>query len=257
MSQDPCASEFAIDPFDASEYQIDSLAPRDDIDLLKPWKRSIYFLSSFLAVAAFLTYIFYFGLRIHFTLAAQQADRKIYPAAWVFVVVELGVATPVLFHSLWSVFVLKSRGRQKLRLKGDFVPTVDVLITCCGEDEDLILNTARAACSIDYPKDRFRVVVLDDGRSRSLFRSVAALNEQYSNLYYRTREKRFGIPHHFKAGNLNFGIGETLTLKGEPGEFFAALDADMIPQPEWLRALLPHMILDKDCGLACPPQVGL
>ena len=197
----------------------------------------------------------YFGLRIHFTIAAQQAADKIYPAAWVFIVVEMGVATPVLFHSLWSVFVLKSRGRQKLRLRGSVVPRVDVLVTCCGEDEDLILNTARAACSIDYPTDRFRVIVLDDAKSPSLFRSVAALNGRYPNLYYRSREKRPGVPHHFKAGNLNFGLTETYTLKGHMGEYVAALDADMIPQPEWLRAILPHMILDERCGLACPPQV--
>jgi len=216
-------------------YCIESIAQRDDIDLLKPWKRRLYFPSSFLVVAAFLTYVLYFGLRIHFTLAAQRADRTIFPAAWLFVTVEMAVATPVLFHSLWSVFVLKSRRRQKLRLRGDIVPTVDVLVTCCGEDEDVILNTARAACHIDYPADRFRVIVLDDARSPSLFRSVAALSDHYPNLYYRTREKHPGVPHHFKAGNLNFGLKETTTTRGEVGEFAAALDADMIPQPEWLR----------------------
>ncbi|KAL2058894.1 hypothetical protein ABVK25_000186 [Lepraria finkii] len=236
-------------------YQIDSLARRDDIDLLKPWKRYLYFLSSFLALAAFCTYVLYFGLRITFTLAAQRANRTIYPAAWVFVIVEIGVATPGVLHSLWSVFVIKSRGRQKLRLKGEIVPTVDVLVTACGEDEDVILNTARAACSIDYPADRFRVFVLDDGKSQSLFRSVAALNGQYPNLFYRSREKPPGVPHHFKAGNLKFGLRETLTTDGEEGEFVAALDADMIPQPEWLRAILPHMLLDERCGLACPPQL--
>lgn len=238
-------------------YDIETLAQRDDIDLLKPWKRRLYFLSSFFSVAAFSTYVLYFGLRIHFTLAAQRADRKIFPAAWLFVTVEMAVATPALFHSLWSVFVLKSRRRQKLRLKGGLVPTVDVLITCCGEDEDVIINTARAACNIDYPADRFRVIVLDDGRSPSLFRSIAGLNDHYPNLYYRTREKYPGVPHHFKAGNLNFGLKETMTMKGEAGEFAAALDADMIPEPEWLRAILPHMIIDDRCGLACPPQVGL
>ena len=137
------------------------------------------------------------------------------------------------------------------------MPTVDVLIVTCGEDEETILNTVRAACSIDYPADRFRVLVLDDGRSTSLFRSVAALGSQYQNLYYRTREKTPGVPHHFKAGNLNFGIMETMTTKGEVGEFIAALDADMIPQREWLWAILPHMLLNETCGLACPLQVDL
>ena len=181
-----------------------------------------------------------------------------YPAAWVFVFVEFGVAIPALFHSLWSVFVLKSRKRRKLRLRGDIVPTVDVFITCCGEDDDLILNTARAACAQDYPPDRFRVIVLDDGQSTWLSRTVAELHEErYPNLYYRSREKIPGKPHHFKAGNLNYGLEETLKLPGpnEIGEFIAALDADMIPEPDWLRAMMPHMILDDHLALACPPQV--
>lgn len=206
-------------------------------------------------MVAFLTYLLYFGLRIRFTVAAQNFNRTVYPAAWVFVVVEMAVATPVLLHSLWSVFVLKSRGRQKLRLVGHIVPSVDVFVTCCGEDDDLILNTARAACNIDYPTDRFRVIVLDDGQSPSLFRTIAALNERYPNLFYRSREKCPGVPHHFKAGNLNFGLQQTWSVKGQVGQFVAALDADMIPQPEWLRAMLPHMLLDDKCGLACPPQV--
>ena len=136
---------------------------------------------------------------------------RLYPAAWVFVFVEFGVAIPALFHSLWSVFVLKSRKRQKLRLRGDVVPTVDVFITCCGEDDDLVLNTARAACAQDYPPDRFRVIVLDDGQSTWLSRAVAALHqERYPNLYYRSRENIPGKPHHFKAGNLNYGLEETM-----------------------------------------------
>ncbi|KAL2044904.1 hypothetical protein N7G274_002679 [Stereocaulon virgatum] len=254
-SKQSSKSTLALDTEFPPTYQIESLARRDDIDLLKPWKRFLYLFSSFLTVAAFSTYALYYGLRMTFTLAAQRANRTIYPAAWVFLIVEMATVTPGMLHSLWSIFVLKPRGREKLRLKGDAVPTVDVFVTACGEDEDVILNTARAACSIDYPTDRFRVFVLDDGRSASLFRSITALNGQYPNLVYRSREKYPGLPHHFKAGNLNFGLRETLTTKGEEGEFVAALDADMIPQPEWLRAILPHMLIDQGCGLACPPQL--
>ncbi|KAL9126813.1 MAG: hypothetical protein Q9217_004187 [Psora testacea] len=237
------------------QYAIESLADRDDIDLLQPWKRHLYFSSSLLTIAAFLAYILYFGLRIRFTIAAQNANRIVYPAAWIFIFIEIGVATPVLLQSLWSVFVLKPRRRQKMRLKGDMAPTVDVLITCCGEDDDLILNTARAACNIDYPANRFRVILLDDGKSGPLFRAIAALHEQHSNLFYRSREKKSGVPHHFKAGNLNFGLQQTWSVKGQVGEYIAALDADMIPQQDWLRAILPHMLLDAKCGLACPPQL--
>lgn len=144
-----------------------------------------------------------------------------------------------------------------MRLRGNSVPTVDVLITCCGEDDELILNTTRAACSLDYPLDSFRVIVLDDGRSPALYRAVQYWSAQYANLHYRSRPKLPSVPHHFKAGNLNYGLEQTLSMEGGRGEFVAALDADMIPEPHWLRAILPHMLSDERCALACPPQVRL
>ena len=237
-------------------YAIEVLAERDDIGLLKPWKRYIYFFSCVSSMAALAAYGLYFGLRVHFTIAAQHAYRRAFPAAWIFIAIEVGIAIPITFQSLWSVYVVKPRKRKKSRLRGDMVPAVDVLITCCGEDDDLILNTARAACSLDYPVDAFRVMVLDDGRSPSLNRAVHALGGRYPNLFYRSRTTLPGVPHHFKAGNLNYGLEQTLGLKGGRAEFVASLDADMIPEPDWLRAILPHMLLDERCALACPPQVS-
>lgn len=227
------------------------------MDFIKPWKRYIYFSSCFSSVVTLATYGLYFSLRVHFTLAAQHAYHRVFPAAWIFLAIEVGIAVPIMFHSLWSVYVVKPRKRKKLRLTGDVVPTVDVLITCCGEDDDLILNTTRAACSQDFPRDSFRVIVLDDGGSSALYRAVQALSASYPNLHYRSRPKLPNVPHHFKAGNLNYGLEQTLSMEGGRGEFVAALDADMIPEPHWLRAILPHMLSGERCALACPPQVRL
>ena len=115
-----------------------------------------------------------------------------------------------------------------LRLKNDDVPTVDVFVTCCGEDDEVVLDTVRAACDLDYPQDMFRVIVLDDGRSASLEVAVGQLGTQFYNVYYMSREKIPGVPHHFKAGNLNYGLEQVDHLPGGPGEFMAALDADMV-----------------------------
>ena len=223
---------------------------------MEPWKRYIYLSSCILSVAALATYCLYFSLRVHFTLQAQDKYHRVFPFAWVFIAVEVGIAIPIMFHSLWSMYVVRTRKRKQLRLRGDVVPTIDVLITCCGEDIDLILNTTRAACSIDYPVDSFRVIVLDDGRSASLNRAIHALGGRYPNLFYRSRQKLPGVPHHFKAGNLNYGLEQTQLLEGGRAQFVAALDADMIAEPHWLRAILPHMLLDEKCALVCPPQVS-
>jgi cellulose synthase/poly-beta-1,6-N-acetylglucosamine synthase-like glycosyltransferase len=223
---------------------------------MAPWKRILFKCSPILTIASILSFWLYFALRIRFTLDAQKVAGKTFSMAWVFISIELGVIIPIFLHTFWSLFILKSRSRPKLRLQGDVVPTVDVLVTCCGEDVDVILDTARAACSVDYPLTSFRVIVLDDGRSLELKGSVEILREQFPNLHYRSREKIPGVPHHFKAGNLNYGLEECDKMKDGPGEYIAALDADMIPEREWLRAIMAHMVMDGNCAMACPPQVG-
>ena len=219
------------------------------------WKRYAYYLAPFLAVATLALYWLYFALRIRFTLSAQKKEHATFPMAWVFIAVEMSVAVPVFLQSFWSIFILKKRNRPRLRLVGNDVPTVDVLVTCCGEDDDLILDTTRAACDVDYPSDRFRIVVLDDGNSESLEKAIFDLRDIYPNLHYRSRPKIPGVPHHFKAGNLNFGLDEVHNMPGGAGQFMAALDADMIPEQDWLRAIMPHMLIDDRMALACPPQV--
>jgi cellulose synthase/poly-beta-1,6-N-acetylglucosamine synthase-like glycosyltransferase len=44
-------------------------------------------------------------------------------------------------------------------------------------------------------------------------------------------------------------------LEDGTGEYIAALDADMIPEPAWLRAIIAHMVIDDKMALVCPPQV--
>ena len=132
-------------------------------------------------------------------------------------------------------------------------PRVDLFITCAGEDIDTIINTAEAACALDYPNHRFRVIVLDDAGSDELARKLEELKESRGNVYYTARHKP--IDHHFKAGNLNHGYEYVETLPDGPAEFMAALDADMIPDPNLLRALLPHLLRDDRLALAQPPQV--
>jgi len=142
-------------------------------------------------------------------------------------------------------------------LVGNNVPTVDILVVCCNEDIDVILDTVRSACLLDYPTDKFRIAVCDDGKDADLKKAVEALKLIYPNLYYNARIVPKGTPHNFKAGNLRAGTEFMANLKGGPAEYLAGLDADMIASPHWLRAALPHMVHDPKVGLACPPQVSL
>ena len=138
-------------------------------------------------------------------------------------------------------------------MEGEKLPSVDVFITCAGEDNDTLVNTAKAACASDYPSDHFRVIILDDAGSAELCSSINAIRRDKTNLYYTARTK--GDDHHFKAGNLNHGYNFVKSLPGGPAEFIAGLDADMIAEPDWLRALLPPLLENSKAALSQCPQV--
>ncbi|EWG53688.1 hypothetical protein FVEG_12066 [Fusarium verticillioides 7600] len=242
------------------DYIVDSstiqhVHKRDDAEIWGGWKRWVFRLVPFLTFANTGLYMAYLALRIACVIWAQNAADTTYAGAWIFIGVEIATAIPSLMHNTWTMWSMKKRNRPKLRLTGNDVPTVDAFITCCGEDDDLVMDTVRAACDLDYPQDRYRVILLDDGKSAGLQEACAKLSMTYPNLYYMARVKIPGQPHHFKAGNLNYGLDEVHKLPGGAGQFMAALDADMIPERDWLRAILPHMLIDPKMALACPPQL--
>lgn len=114
-------------------------------------------------------------------------------------------------------------------------------------------HTTEAACALDYPTDRFRVIVSDDSGSNKLRANIRKSAKANRNLFYTARVK--GKDHHYKAGNLNHCVNYAKSFAGGAAEFIAALDVDMIPDPQWLRALLPHMSNNPKLALAQPPQV--
>ncbi|KIH91981.1 glycosyltransferase family 2 [Sporothrix brasiliensis 5110] len=228
---------------------------RDDADTWKGWRRLVYKFTPYLTVLNMGLYLLYLTYRIICIVSAQNRFRTVFAAAWLFVAVEVATAIPSLMHNCWTVMAIHKRRRPKLRWMGDDAPTVDVFITCCKEDNDVVMDTVRGACDLDYPRKRFRVIVLDDGAVESLAKEVEALSATYPNLMYIARPKYPGVPHHFKAGNLNYGLDASLSFPGGAGEYMAALDADMIPERQWLRAVIPHLVVDPKMALACPPQL--
>lgn len=235
--------------------QIVQLHSRDDAEFWNGWRRKLFYLAPIMTGISLALYWLYFVMRIVFINDAQKARRTVFPLAWIFVAVEISVAIPIFMQNVWTMAAMKKRQRPKLRLVGNDVPLVDVFITCCKEDNDIVLDTVHAACDLDYPQGKFRVIVLDDGNVDGLRHAIHALSQTYNNLYYVARPKHAGVPHHFKAGNLNYGLEWVHGLPGGAAEFMAALDADMIPEQTWLRAVLPHLLIDPKMALACPPQL--
>jgi hypothetical protein len=224
------------------DMHVVTLNSKDDHDHMPQWKRTLFLCAPFLCILTLVAYWTYFTLRIIFVLSSQRQTGKTFPMAWVFIGTEIAVAVPLFIQTLWNVFILKRRNRPQLRLVGEDVPSVDVFVTCCKEEVDLIIDTVRAACEIDYPRERYRVVVLDDGGDKELETAVNMLARScnYQNLHYRSREKIPGVPHHFKAGNLNYGLEEVCHMYGGASSYMAALDAGKDFTPSFNRNFVTH-----------------
>lgn len=126
---------------------------------------------------------------------------------------------------------------------------MDILLPCCGEPLDIILDTIRAVCVLDYPQSAFRVLVLDDGNSLELRQAVEELNHSWPNLLYHNRGTKPSQKVFAKAGNLNYALYEVQGKMSEPPEFIVGFDSDFLPDPSFLRATLPHLLEDHSVGL--------
>ena len=182
---------------------------------------------------------------------------------WIILIAEVCLSFPELVLAANTIFGLfcatEARVRQCYRLLGQSAPTVDVFITSCGEPVDVVIDTVATTVAQDYPSDRFRVLVLDDGHDEELQDAVKRLGKRSAEesgppVLYFCRKIKPGVRSYFKAGNLQFGLEESSRLGGS--EYVASLDADMMPEPDWLRRMVPHLILQDDLALATPPQVS-
>jgi cellulose synthase (UDP-forming) len=151
---------------------------------------------------------------------------------------ELYAVTVMVLGYVQTVWPL---GRQPEPLPDDVEnwPTVDIYIPTYNEPLSVVRTTVFAALAIDYPRDKFRVYILDDGR-RGAFRDFA----DASGAGYIIR----GDNSHAKAGNLNHAMRHT------DGEFIAIFDCDHVPTRAFLQMTLGWLVRDEGMALVQTPH---
>lgn len=95
-----------------------------------------------------------------------------------------------------------------------------------------------AAAALDYPRDRLEIQVLDDSTDETVSlvaRIVKRFQSQGLNIHHLHRKDRQG----YKAGALADG------LKTARGGFIAIFDADFVPNPDYLKKILPYFDADN------------
>ncbi|MEA2166815.1 MAG: hypothetical protein QOF76_115 [Solirubrobacteraceae bacterium] len=106
--------------------------------------------------------------------------------------------------------------------------SLDVFITVCGEDVDMVAATVRAALDIEYPHN---VYILNDGR-RAKADNWEAIDRLGERLGVPVFTRTTGIRG--KAGNLNHALEQT------DGDFVVVIDADHLARPDLADSLLGH-----------------
>lgn len=164
-----------------------------------------------------------------------------------------------------SALIVSDRYERPRRVQrsDEDAPTVDVFIPSYNEDPSLVACTIAAALNMDYPKDKFRVFLLDDGATDQKLNAPdpAAAREAHERGAEMKRIcKDLGATYlarprneHAKAGNLNYGLAHS------EGDLVVVFDADHAPAREFLRETVayfsepklflvqtPHFFLNPD-----------
>ncbi|WP_250537189.1 UDP-forming cellulose synthase catalytic subunit [Caballeronia sp. AZ10_KS36] len=118
-------------------------------------------------------------------------------------------------------------------------PSVDVYIPTYNEPLAVVKPTLFAAQGIDWPADKLRVYLLDDGH-RPEFEALA----RAAGIGYITRDDN----KHAKAGNINRALAKTT------GEYIAIFDCDHVPTRSFLQATMGTFFADPKCAMVQTPH---
>ncbi|MFQ6064881.1 MAG: glycosyltransferase [Candidatus Bathyarchaeia archaeon] len=117
-----------------------------------------------------------------------------------------------------------------------YQPSVSVLIPAHNE-ERVIGRVLQRMTELTYPKDRFEVVVIDDGSTDRTGSIAERFGKEHAYIKVIHRDVKIGGKG--KAAALNEG------LKHATGEILCLFDADYYPQKEILEKLTPYFVNPK------------
>lgn len=118
-------------------------------------------------------------------------------------------------------------------------PTVDVYVPSYNESLEVVRDTVLAAQCIDYPRDKIKIYLLDDGKRSEFARFAADVG-----VGYITRDDN----RHAKAGNLNHA------MKITKGELICIFDCDHVATRTFLQATVGAFLKDEKLALLQTPH---
>ena len=224
-----------VTPMNAEDQYIFGLCMIGACFLLSNISRK-HFISVILILVSVTMSTRYMYFRATQTLAFDSLIEAI--CGWILFFAECYVYIILLLSSFQISWALK---RETVPMPEDISkwPTVDVYVPTYNESLEIVRDTVLAAQCLEYPQDKIKVYILDDGRRKEFAQFATE-----AGVGYITRSDNA----HAKAGNLNHA------MKLTHGELIAIFDCDHIATRMFLQDTVGAFLKDKKLALMQTPH---
>jgi len=149
-------------------------------------------------------------------------------ALFIFAAITITVYT----FNFYYLTYLSVKRKEILTIADVGTPSVTIQLPIYNE-KYVAKRLVDAVCSMDYPKEKMRIMVLDDSDDETVD-LLSDIVDTYKKQGFQIEHVRRGTREGYKAGALKYAMKTTDT------EFVAIFDADFIPPSWFLKRAIPH-----------------
>jgi cellulose synthase/poly-beta-1,6-N-acetylglucosamine synthase-like glycosyltransferase len=131
-------------------------------------------------------------------------------------------------------------------------PEVAILVPAFNEEEN-IKETIFSLASLEYPKNKLRIVVVDDGSKDKTFEKALEAAEEVKNKYKSLKVEVYKKKNGGKASALNFGIKKVM----DKVKYIVCMDADSIVEPYSLKKMVETIENLPENYVACVSSMNV
>lgn len=183
-----------------------------------------------------------------FTVTLPQVPAQYKTVSWVLMFAEGASLFMVVVYAFYAldtyVKVGWNRAPKKVSFSKYYLPKVAFHVPCYNEPPEVVIETLKGLMGVDYPKDRYEIIVADDSTDEKTLKLLMRFCKEHKIAFLR-RENRTG----FKAGALNHALSKT----SSDVEIVAIIDADYIIEKNYLKETVGYFV-NPNLGFLQTPQ---
>lgn len=187
----------------------------------------------------------YIGYSLFVTL--PQVPVQALPLSILLFICETMALSFVLIYAFYPMDVVQrtrwSRKEEQRAFSPYYEPKVAFQVPTFNEPPGMVIETIKSLMDVDYPEDRYIIMVLDDSTEEQYRAPVREFCEE-NDVFYMHREDRHG----YKAGALNDALPHT----PPDVELLAVIDADYQVSPDYLRNTVGYFVKPEVAFLQTP-----